>query len=91
MDDSTKYDIVKRAVDAADPCGLLEIGAPSDEYELEIGRITEAVSESDTEESIADIAAEVFSKAFNQKITADRFCEFARNVWNELHYTYSQL
>ena len=91
MDDTTKYDIMKRAVDAADPCGLLEIGAPSDEYELEIGRIAEAVSESDTEESIAEVAAGIFSKAFSEEITADRFREFARNVCNELHYKYSQL
>ncbi|MDE7231448.1 MAG: DUF1871 family protein [Oscillospiraceae bacterium] len=85
MDDPIKYDIVKRAVDAADPCGLLEIGAPSDEYELEIGRIAKAVSKSDTEESIAGVAAEVFSKAFNCKIAVERFREFACNVWNELH------
>lgn len=85
MDDLVKYDIVKRAVDAADPCGLLEIGAPSDEYELEVGRIAEAVSESDTEERIAEVAAEVFSRAFAEKITADKFREFARGVWNELH------
>lgn len=91
MDRSIKYDIVKRAVDASDPCGLLEIGAPSDEYELESGRIAEAVSESDTEERIADIAAEIFSKTFAEEITADKFREFARDVYNGLHYTYSQL
>lgn len=84
MDDSTKYDIVKTAVDAADPCGLLEIGAPSDEYELEATRIADAVSVGDTEEKIARVAAEVFSKAFNQKITVNRFRVFSQDVWNEL-------
>lgn len=67
---------MKAAVDAADPCGLLEIG-----------RIAGVVSESDTEESIAG----VLSEAFNCKSAGDRFRGLACIVRNELRYTYSQL
>ncbi len=69
----------------------MEIGAPSDEYEPEVERIAEAVSVGYTEERIAEIAAEVFSKAFAEEITADKFREFASDVYNGLHYAYSQL
>lgn len=83
--------IVKKAVDSADPYGLLKIGAPDDEYDFESEAIAAAISVGDSEKRIAEIAAEVFAKEFNWKITADRFRDFARNVWNELRYTYSQL
>lgn len=85
MDESTKYMIVKKAVDGADPYGLLEIGAPGDEYDFESKMISSAISVGDSEERIAEITAEVFAKEFNWKITADRFRDLARNVWNELH------
>ena len=84
MDEATKYNIVKKAVDSADPYGLLKIGAPDDEYEFEAADIAEAISVGDSEERIAEIAAEVFAKEFNWKVTADRFRDFARSVWNEL-------
>lgn len=80
-----QFSIVKKAVDNADPYGLLGMGAPDDEYDLESEAIAAAVSVGDSEEKIAEIAAEVFAKEFNRKITADRFREFAHIVWNELH------
>lgn len=84
MNNPIKYEIVKAAVDRADPCGLLEIDAPSDEYELEATRIADVVSVGYTEERIAKVAAEVFSKAFACELSAERFCSFAQEVWNEL-------
>lgn len=84
MDESTKYLIIKKAIDSADPYGLLRIGAPDDEYDLESESISAAISVGDSEERIAEIATEVFAREFNWKITVDRFRDFARNVWNEL-------
>ena len=64
MKSGVRYDIVKRAVDAADPCGLLAMGAPSDEYEAEAAKIAKAINDGDTAEKIAEVACGVFSKAF---------------------------
>ncbi len=83
MDETTKFNIVKQAVDSLDPCGLLLIGAPDDEYDLESQRISAAVSVGDTEDKIAEVAAEVFSKAFSREYTAEMFRRFALEVWRE--------
>ena len=79
-----KYTIVKRALDALDPCRLLAHGAPEDEYEYEAAQIAAAIAVGDTEEGIAEIAAEVFTKAFSWEYTADAFRGFAAEVRNEL-------
>lgn len=79
-----KFSIIKAAVDRADPCGLLETGAPSDEYGFEAAEIAAAVVVGDTKEKIAEAAAEVFSKAFSCEVCADRFLGFAEEVWREL-------
>lgn len=76
--------IVKKAINSADPYGLLGMGAHDDEYYFESVHIAAEISVGDSEKRIAEIAAEVFAKEFNWKITADRFLYFARNVWNEL-------
>lgn len=85
MDKSTKYDIVKKAIDCADPYGLLKIGAPDDEYEVEAADIAEAISSGDSEEKIAGIIANIFAKEFNWEVTAENFRGLARNIRNELH------
>lgn len=85
MESSIKYNIVKRAVDAADPCRLLAIGASFDEYELEAARITEAINDSDTEEKIAEIACKVFSKTFSREMPIVLFEELARKIRDELN------
>lgn len=80
-----KFDIVKRALDALDPCRLLEHGAPDDEYEDEAAQIAAAIAVGDTEEKIANIAAEVFTKAFSWEYSTDMFSGFASEVRNGLH------
>ncbi len=79
-----KYTIVKRALDALDPCRLLAHGAPDDEYEYEAERIAAAIAPGDSEEKIAETATEVFTKAFPWEYSADMFRGFAAEVRNEL-------
>lgn len=85
MESSVKYDIVKRAVDAADLVWLLEIGAPDDEYDFEAARIAAAINSGDAVGKIAKIACEVFSKAFSREMPVERFEKLAQEVWAELN------
>jgi hypothetical protein len=58
---SARYDsalaAVKKVVDEHDPVGLLEIGAPSDEYDPEIADLVRLVlgPNRPTEESVSDV------------------------------------
>ena len=79
-----KYTIVKRALDSLDPCRLLAHGAPEDEYEYEAEKVAAAITAGDSEARIAEIAAEVFSKAFSWEYSVDAFRGFAVDVFNEL-------
>lgn len=88
MNDLEKYLVVKRAVDNADPCGLLKMGAPDDEYELEAKRIAEVIEVGDSTERMAEVAAAVFSRAFSRETASDRFLGFAEEVRHEFCLKY---
>lgn len=75
-----KFLIVKTAVDRADPCGLLEHGAPSDEYDRESTEIAALISANQTAREIAGIASEVFSRCFNADYSAEMFIEAAEKI-----------
>ena len=75
-----KYLTVKKAIDRADPYGLLKMHAPSDEYDLEAEEISENISGNNSAEEIAEIAAKVFSRTFNAAFSADKFIEAAREI-----------
>ncbi len=76
--------IVKGAIDSIDPCGLLASHAPPDEYDNESAEIAETISDGDSAEKIAEICAEVFSRAFDENISTDRFCEVVEEIWRYL-------
>ncbi len=75
-----KYSIVKSAIDRADPDGLLEIGAPPDEYDSESEEIAGKISENNSVEKIAEISAKIFSRTFNSLISPDKFMEVAAEI-----------
>lgn len=78
-----KYSIVKAAIDRADPDGLLEIGAPSDEYDSESEEIAKKISGDNSVEEIAETAAKIFSRTFNSAFLPDRFMEAAAEILRE--------
>ena len=58
------YAAVKRCVDEWDPYGLLEIGAPEDEFDTESRMVAERISPGLTAEEIAEAVNSVFSDQF---------------------------
>lgn len=75
-----KFLIVKKVIDNADPCGLLACHAPPDEYDDESAEIAEAISDGDSADEIAAICAKVFSRAFANNISADKFRGVAEQI-----------
>lgn len=63
--DRSIFLIVKSVIDEWDLYGLLENGAPSDEYDIESREISHRISKNCTPEEIASVIAEVFNKYFD--------------------------
>ena len=64
MNEMSKYQLVKKAIDELDVYGLLEGGAPDDEFDYESKQISDRISESDSIIQIAKAITDVFNKAF---------------------------
>ena len=79
-----KFLIVKKAIDNADPCGLLACHAPLDEYDDESAEIAAMISDEDSAEEIAVICANVFSRSFAENVSADKFLVVAEEIRREL-------
>ncbi len=75
-----KFLIVKTAVDKADPYGLLQCGAPDDEYDIESEKISEKIFDTDSIERIAGIISEVFSCAFAKNFSVGIFLGAAEEI-----------
>jgi hypothetical protein len=55
---------VTRAIDEADPMSLLEFGAPSDEYSLEVGTVVPRVAKASNPEEVRANLREEFERRF---------------------------
>ena len=76
------YAAVKRCVDEWDPYGLLEIGAPEDEFDTESRMVAERISPGLTAEEIAEAVNSVFSDQF---FPEDFGLEKCRGVAGKIH------
>ena len=65
MDEMSKYQLVKKAIDELDVYRLLEGGAPDDEFDSESKEISDRISENDSIIQIAEVITDVFNKAFD--------------------------
>lgn len=81
----TKYLIVKKYIDEMDYLSLLSGGAPSDEFDFESQEICDKITYAHTEQDIASVIAEVFSRTFNDKNEAAYFINCARKIYTDLH------
>ena len=60
------FDLVKKVIDEWDPMNLLNIGAPSDEYDIESKNISNEIDYKTSSIEIANIISKVFSNTFNE-------------------------
>lgn len=77
---------VARAIDDADPIGLLEGGAPADEYGPEIGTIVPKVVNAQSVEEITTVLHEEFLRWFGDDIAGTRHAYEAPagKIWKAL-------
>lgn len=78
------FGAVKRAIDALDPMGLLDIGAPSDEYD-ELARDVASLIHADmSPRQIARLMAKEFSEDFGEHFSSSQFLPAAEEITTAL-------
>ena len=77
---------VERAIDDADPIGLLDGGAPADEYGLEIGTIVPRVMNAQSVEEVTTVLHEEFLRWFGEDTAGPRHAYEAPagKIWKAL-------
>lgn len=75
---------VERAINEADPVGLLEIGAPADEYSPEIRTILPRLARVERVDDVTDVLLEEFTRWFDLGIAGprDAYEAPARRIWD---------
>lgn len=80
MHNNEIYDIVKDAIVEMDYDELIACGAPADEFDFEIDRICERITEHSSVGEISNVIADVFGEAFNRSEAADHFIRIAEKI-----------
>lgn len=79
--------IVKEAVDKYDPIGLLKMGCPRDEYNIEIKDIVANISKCENVKELQKLVYKTFIKWFSKDIAGENnaYEEIARHIWQRYH------
>lgn len=72
--------VVKKQVDTFDAYGLLEEGAPKDEFDRETARIAARIKKGMSADAIADIMAQVMNKQFENIFKAKEFLSYTKEI-----------
>jgi hypothetical protein len=77
---------VEGAINEADPIGLLETGAPTDEYAPEIGTILSRIANAERPDDVTDLLHEEFLRWFGEGTAGPRqaYEAPARRIWDAL-------
>ena len=80
----TLFDAVSQALVETDPMGLIDIGAPADEYEPEVGTILPRLKEAADASDVQRIVYEEFVKWFYAGTAGpqSRYEEAANAIWS---------
>ena len=79
------FSTIKVVIDRWDPYGLLEGGAPDDEFESEIALVVAKIKTIKTEDDAARVLSEVFSDAFEPGFfTMESCASVGRELFQEL-------
>ena len=79
--------VVAAAIAKADPIGLLQLGAPGDEYDHEVAAILPELRNASSEEDVRRIIRKEFARRFGDDVAgpAERYTEASATIWRALH------
>jgi hypothetical protein len=74
------FKAVQEIINDYDPVGLIEGGAPDDEYHDEVGKIVVLLRKESEREPLAERIEEVFREAFGNEVKSDQSCPICRTL-----------
>jgi hypothetical protein len=83
MNDKT-YTIVKEVLDEIDVYGLLEHGAPEDEFETEAKEVAKQITSDSSVVDIAKIISKILNKNFGLETEYKSFMQEANGIYNQI-------
>lgn len=81
------YDIVKKHIDQWDPIGLLELGVPDDEYDIEVMMIVEKLPGVFNVKQLAEVVQFVLNDMFydgEENFTTEDCEDVAEFIWEDI-------
>jgi len=83
----TQWEMVAAVICEEDPIGLLEIGAPEDEYDPEVGTILPRIKEASSVEELCKIVHSEFVHWFGQPTAGplSAYSGIAKEIWHKYH------
>lgn len=79
------FDNVKSVLKEIDMYGLIEHGAPYDEFDTEVEMILEQIKAGTGIEEISAIIAEVFNKMFGVNVDRLKYLKEAKKIYEVMH------
>ena len=78
--------LIRAEINEADPIGLLSIGAPKDEYGLEVKEIGKKIGLVKNKKEIEDLIYTIFVKMFGSKIAGEKekYATLAANIFRKI-------
>ena len=75
---------VRSIVNDVDPIGLIDIGCPDDEYDIEVNDIIEVIPDAHSEAELADEIQRIFVRWFSEDLALYRrnYEIMAKRIWN---------
>ncbi|WP_022755198.1 hypothetical protein [Butyrivibrio fibrisolvens] len=77
---SELYEVVKKNIDKLDCYHLLEVGAPNEEFDIEINDICEQITPGSSTEEIAGIIVAVFKHWFSIEYSKDSLMIMSKEI-----------
>ncbi|MCC8438709.1 YugE family protein (plasmid) [Brevibacillus sp. M2.1A] len=82
--DPYRFEHVKKVINDWDPMDLLEIGAPTDEYESEVEEIVKVLQDTIDANELAEEIKQVFVRYFSQSLGLSECKKAARAILDEI-------
>ena len=80
----TLFTLIKNVIDKYDPIGLLDMGAPDDEYIPEVKELAPMIKKDMTEQDLSNLIREVFVKMFEMTIDKDLCDNMAQEILSKM-------
>ncbi len=81
----TRFDIVTEIINKWDPIGLLEGGAPLNEYSIEVRKIVISIDDISNHFDLAKAIQMIFFESTESKVDVLKCLNYSEEIWNRIN------